>query len=114
MATLDTVLTEAVASGASDVYFLEGVPPAIKVDGLVSPIAGAEALDTAAMTAVIERLLPVRERAADLQANPGKVRAILAEGGSRARAIAGPAMAEVRAAMGLRGEIPATSQAPVG
>jgi twitching motility protein PilU len=64
MTVFDTVLTEAVASGASDVYFLEGVPPAIKVDGLVGPIPGAEALDAAAMRAVLERLLPVRERTA--------------------------------------------------
>src|SRR5262249_37361233 len=35
----------------------------LKVDGLVSPV-GAEALDAAAMRAVMERLLPVRERTA--------------------------------------------------
>ena len=64
MTTFDVVLTEAVASGASDVYFLEGVPPSIKVDGLVSPIPGADALDAAAMQSVLERLLPVRERTA--------------------------------------------------
>ena len=49
MTTFDAVLTEAVSSGASDVYFLEGVAPAIKVDGLVNPVAGADALDAAAM-----------------------------------------------------------------
>jgi twitching motility protein PilU len=64
MTTFDVVLTEAVSSGASDVYFLEGVPPAIKVDGLVSPVAGADALDAAAMRGILERLLPVRERTA--------------------------------------------------
>jgi len=58
MTTFDAVLTEAVSSGASDVYFLEGVPPAIKVDGLVSPVAGADALDAAAMRGILERLLP--------------------------------------------------------
>jgi twitching motility protein PilU len=64
MATFDVVLTEAVSSGASDIYFLEGVPPAIKVDGLVNPVAGADALDAAAMRGILERLLPVRERTA--------------------------------------------------
>ena len=64
MTTFDAVLTEAVSSGASDVYFLEGVPPAIKVDGLVNPVAGADALDAAAMRGILERLLPVRERTA--------------------------------------------------
>jgi twitching motility protein PilU len=68
MTPFDAALSEAVASGASDVYFLEGVPPAIKVDGLVSPIAGADALDAAAMRGVLERLLPVRERTAFAEA----------------------------------------------
>jgi twitching motility protein PilU len=66
--TFDVVLSEAVSSGASDVYFLEGVPPAIKVDGLVSPVAGADALDAAGMRAILERLLPVKERTAFAEA----------------------------------------------
>jgi twitching motility protein PilU len=64
MTRFDAVLTEAVASGASDVYFLEGVPPAIKVDGVVAPVSGTDALDDATMRAILERLLPVRERTA--------------------------------------------------
>lgn len=62
MTTFDAVLSEAVSSGASDVYFLEGVAPAIKVDGLVCPIPGVDPLDAAAMRGILERLLPVRER----------------------------------------------------
>ena len=68
MTTFDVVLSEAVSSGASDVYFLEGVPPAIKVDGLVSPVAGADALDAAGMRAILERLLSVKERTAFAEA----------------------------------------------
>jgi twitching motility protein PilU len=68
MTTFDVVLSEAVSSGASDVYFLEGVAPAIKVDGLVSPVAGADALDAAGMRGILERLLPVRERTAFAEA----------------------------------------------
>lgn len=68
MTTFDVVLSEAVSSGASDVYFLEGIPPAIKVDGLVSPVAGADALDAAGMGAILERLLPVKERTAFAEA----------------------------------------------
>jgi tryptophanyl-tRNA synthetase len=49
-------------------------------------------------------LAPVRDRALDLQAHPEKVRRVLDQGGERARSIAGPVMAEVRGAMGLRGE----------
>ena len=67
MTIIDTVLAQAVSSGASDVYFLEGVAPAIKVDGLVTPVQGADALDAEAMKGVIERLLPVRERNAFAQ-----------------------------------------------
>jgi twitching motility protein PilU len=64
MTVFDVVLGEAVTSGASDVYFLEGTPPSIKVDGLVSPVAGADALDGETMRGIVERLLPARERAA--------------------------------------------------
>jgi len=67
MTILDAVLTQAVSSGASDIYFLEGVAPAIKVDGVVNAIQGADALDADAMRGVLERLLPVRERAAFAQ-----------------------------------------------
>jgi twitching motility protein PilU len=63
MTVFDVALGEAVSSGASDVYFLEGVPPSIKVDGLVSPVPGVDALDAAAIRGIIERVLPVRERA---------------------------------------------------
>jgi twitching motility protein PilU len=59
----DSVLTHAVSSGASDVYFLESVVPAVKVDGVVSPVPGTDRLDSDAMRAILERLLPVRERA---------------------------------------------------
>jgi twitching motility protein PilU len=68
MTILDAVLTQAVSSGASDVYFLEGVAPAIKVDGLVSSVQGVDALDADAMRGILERLLPVRERTAFAQA----------------------------------------------
>jgi twitching motility protein PilU len=61
--TLEAILTEAVAASASDVYLLEGVPPAVKVDGLTGPVSGTAALDAAGMRDILERLLPERERA---------------------------------------------------
>jgi twitching motility protein PilU len=64
MTVFDVVLGEAVACGASDVYFLEGAPPSIKVEGLVTPVAGSDPLDADATRGIIERLLPVRERTA--------------------------------------------------
>jgi twitching motility protein PilU len=63
MTTFDSVLTHAVSSGASDIYLLEGVAPAVKVDGIVAPVPGEDRLDPDAMRAILERLLPVRERA---------------------------------------------------
>ncbi|MGH7359972.1 MAG: hypothetical protein ACREJR_14260, partial [Candidatus Rokuibacteriota bacterium] len=64
MTALDTILTEAVSVGASDVYLLEGVPPAVKVDGLTAPVPGVEALDGPAMRDILDRVLSDRERAA--------------------------------------------------
>jgi tryptophanyl-tRNA synthetase len=49
-------------------------------------------------------LAPVRERAVALIRHPARVREILADGAARALAIAQPVMAEVRVAMGLRGD----------
>jgi tryptophanyl-tRNA synthetase len=44
---------------------------------------------------------PIRERAAELQRDPARVRGILRDGAERARAIASETMRGVRAAMGL-------------
>jgi tryptophanyl-tRNA synthetase len=48
-----------------------------------------------------ETFAPFRARRAELAAAPEKLDAILAEGARRARAVALPVMARVRAAMGL-------------
>jgi len=50
---------------------------------------------------MIAALTPLRERAAQLQANPSGVRALLREGAERARAIARRTMIEVRRRMGF-------------
>jgi tryptophanyl-tRNA synthetase len=46
-------------------------------------------------------IAPVRERRAALLADPDRIDAILAEGAERARAIAAPVLAELKAGMGL-------------
>jgi tryptophanyl-tRNA synthetase len=48
-----------------------------------------------------ETLGPIRERAAELKANPGRVREILAAGAERCRGIAQETMAEVRERLGV-------------
>jgi tryptophanyl-tRNA synthetase len=52
---------------------------------------------------MIAALTPIRERAAELQGQPGRVRALLRAGAAKARALAGRTMAEVRRRMGLLG-----------
>jgi tryptophanyl-tRNA synthetase len=51
--------------------------------------------------AVIEWLTPVRERHAELRADDGRLEEVLEAGADKARAIAGPIVAEVREAMGV-------------
>jgi|SRR3990170_4891583 len=51
--------------------------------------------------AVLAELKPIQERAAEFARDPQLVRNIVAEGGKRAREIAGETLADVRAAMGL-------------
>lgn len=50
-----------------------------------------------------DRLGPIRERAKELKANPKRVEEILAEGGRKARAIAGETLREVRDLLGIKG-----------
>jgi len=50
---------------------------------------------------IIAALAPIRERAAELQARPGQVEEILAEGADKARRIAVETMREVRERMGF-------------
>jgi tryptophanyl-tRNA synthetase len=58
-------------------------------------------LKTATAQAVVEMLAPVRERYAELRADEQRLEAILAEGAEKARAMARPVLADVRAAMGF-------------
>ena len=51
--------------------------------------------------ALVERLSPVRERYQALRPDEAAIEEALREGAERARAIASPTMAEVRAAMGV-------------
>jgi tryptophanyl-tRNA synthetase len=62
---------------------------------------GYGAFKQAVADAVVELLAPVRERYRELRPDEERLERTLAEGAERARAIAGPIMAEVRAAMGI-------------
>lgn len=69
------------------------------------PSYGALKNDTA--EALVELLRPVRERLAELSADPGAVRAVLNNGASRAREISSKTLERARNAVGLveRGEL---------
>jgi tryptophanyl-tRNA synthetase len=56
---------------------------------------------SAVAEAVVEYLAPVRERYADLRADEEALEATFAAGAEKARAIAAPVLADVRAAMGV-------------
>jgi tryptophanyl-tRNA synthetase len=58
-------------------------------------------LKTAVGDEVAEWLAPVRERYEELRADEAALEEMLAEGAERARAIAAPVVADVRAAMGV-------------
>lgn len=63
--------------------------------------AGYGDFKTAVAEAVIEALRPLRERYAELAADPGEVERILAGGAERAREVASRTLAEARQAMGF-------------
>jgi tryptophanyl-tRNA synthetase len=73
------------------------------IDDLVEEYAGAGygAFKNAVADAVLEELAPFKPRYKAL--TNGDVRAVLAEGGRRARELAGPYEAEVRKAVGIKG-----------
>jgi len=62
---------------------------------------GYGAFKQAVGEAIAELLAPVRERYAELRADPATIEAALVKGAERAREIAVPTMAEVHSAMGL-------------
>jgi tryptophanyl-tRNA synthetase len=76
-----------------------GIPPE-EVEGEFAG-QGYGAFKEAAGEALAELLTPIRERYLTLRPDEAALEETLREGATRARAIAGPTMAEVQAAMGL-------------
>jgi tryptophanyl-tRNA synthetase len=62
---------------------------------------GYGALKAAVAEAVVEHLRPIRQRHAELAADPGEVLRLLAVGAERARAVAAPTFERARDAMGF-------------
>jgi tryptophanyl-tRNA synthetase len=68
---------------------------------LADAYSGYGQLKKAVSEALVELLRPVRERYAELHADPAYVSGVLAEGASKARAIAGPTLDRAMRAAGL-------------
>jgi tryptophanyl-tRNA synthetase len=71
------------------------------VEAEMADARGYGDLKAAVASAVVEYLAPVRERYAGLRADEDALEEILAGGATRARAIAGQTLAEVRERMGV-------------
>ena len=62
---------------------------------------GGGALKKAVIEAVNEHFAPIRARRAELLADPGYLRQVLAEGNARANEVADATLAEVQTALGM-------------
>ncbi|HXB65895.1 MAG TPA: tryptophan--tRNA ligase [Solirubrobacteraceae bacterium] len=74
-------------------------PEAVEAD--LADARGYGDLKAAVAAAVVDYLAPVRERYADLRADEAALEAVLADGASRAHAIAADTLADVRERMGV-------------
>jgi tryptophanyl-tRNA synthetase len=93
----DPELRPGVANLAELLGALTGRPPAAALAGL----RGAGALKAAVTEALVETLRPVRERHAEITADPVTLDARLAEGAAAAARLAAPTLAAAREAIGL-------------
>ena len=82
---------------------LYSVATGVTVEQAETEFAGGQygAFKTAVAEAMVEFLRPVRERYAELSADPGEVERILATGAGKAQAIAERTMERVRTATGI-------------
>jgi tryptophanyl-tRNA synthetase len=90
--------------GVSNLIEMLAVARAATPEQIEAEMAGARGygdLKAAVAAATIEYLAPVRERYGALRADEGALELLLAEGASRARAIARTTLADVREAMGV-------------
>lgn len=89
--------------GVANLIEILSVVRGVEPDAIESEFAGSGYGDfkRAVADAVVEMLAPVRERYGELRGDEAELERILAAGAEKARAIAAPTIAEVRAAMGI-------------
>jgi twitching motility protein PilT len=59
---INALLEEMVAMGASDLHLTSGLPPSVRVDGAISPMAGREALNGSDLRELIYEILSQHQR----------------------------------------------------
>lgn len=62
VSNIDTILTDLVRSGGSDLHLSAGAPPMIRVDGELEPIKGSDALTARTAQTMVYSLLSDRQR----------------------------------------------------
>ena len=89
--------------GIANLLEIFSVASGRSIDDLVAEYAagGYGAFKSAVAEAVVEMLRPVQERHAELAADPGEVRRVLADGAERARAISAPKLERAKDAVGF-------------
>ncbi|MBA2347708.1 MAG: tryptophan--tRNA ligase [Solirubrobacterales bacterium] len=90
--------------GVTNLIDLTAVARGTSAEEVVASLEGARGygdLKLAAAEALTAMLVPVRERYVELRADEPALEAVLAEGAEKARALAAPVLADVRAAMGF-------------
>jgi len=90
--------------GVSNLIEILAVARGTTPEEAVASLAGARGygdLKAATAAAVIEMLAPVRERYTALRADEAGLERVMAEGAEKARALAAPTLADVRAVMGF-------------
>jgi tryptophanyl-tRNA synthetase len=87
--------------GVSNLLTLLSIGTGRTIDELVGEYTQYGPLKTDAAAAVVETLRPIRERYADLSADPGEVARVLTAGAEKAQAVACNTLARAKEAMGL-------------
>jgi tryptophanyl-tRNA synthetase len=90
--------------GVTNLLDVTAAARGIDPEAVVAELEGARGygdLKLAAAEAIVALLAPVRERYAEIRADEDRLELVLRQGAAKARALAAPVLADVRAAMGV-------------
>ncbi len=98
-----------VKPGVTNLLDITAAARGVEPETVVAELAGARGygdLKRAAAEAIVALLAPVRERYPELRADEARLEAVLEQGATKARDLAAPVLADVRAAMGVGPKTP--------